>query len=322
MFQRRTASNSPSDQGGEGGNATAKQSAALTQCGGEIVDRGGLVQGTEAADNEYIISGYRPTSGSTWLSLASLSYFHNQTINAYSHLIGALVFVSLPYYFYEYVYKHQRHVEAIDLIVVCTSCIGVAVCFLFSVTFHVNWNNSKELTALCNKLDYLGILVLMWGAGIPTIYYGFFCNQGLRWLYWALTSGTALSCGVFTLNPHFSSPRFRHWRACFYAGFGLSSLIFVIHGLLLHGWELQKSRMSLVWMGWMATSNLVGAAIYATRIPERWAPYRFDLCGASHQLFHIFIVAAAVIHFDGLVAAFRITRSNQSPCHSSDVIDP
>ncbi|KAK8879486.1 Adiponectin receptor protein [Apiospora arundinis] len=322
MFQRRTASNSPSDQGGEGGNATAKQSAALTQCGGEIVDRGGLVQGTEAADNEYIISGYRPTSGSTWLSLASLSYFHNQTINAYSHLIGALVFVSLPYYFYEYVYKHQRHVEAIDLIVVCTYCIGVAVCFLFSVTFHVNWNNSKELTALCNKLDYLGILVLMWGAGIPTIYYGFFCNQGLRWLYWALTSGTALSCGVFTLNPHFSSPRFRHWRACFYAGFGLSSLIFVIHGLLLHGWELQKSRMSLVWMGWMATSNLVGAAIYATRIPERWAPYRFDLCGASHQLFHIFIVAAAVIQFDGLVAAFRITRSNQSPCHSSDVIDP
>ncbi|KAK7976073.1 Di-copper centre-containing protein [Apiospora arundinis] len=322
MFQRRTASNSPSDQGGEGGNATAKQSAALTQCGGEIVDRGGTGSGhrSRCIFINYQL-GNRVTS-STWLSLASLSYFHNQTINAYSHLIGALVFVSLPYYFYEYVYKHQRHVEAIDLIVVCTYCIGVAVCFLFSVTFHVNWNNSKELTALCNKLDYLGILVLMWGAGIPTIYYGFFCNQGLRWLYWALTSGTALSCGVFTLNPHFSSPRFRHWRACFYAGFGLSSLIFVIHGLLLHGWELQKSRMSLVWMGWMATSNLVGAAIYATRIPERWAPYRFDLCGASHQLFHIFIVAAAVIHFDGLVAAFRITRSNQSPCHSSDVIDP
>lgn len=39
-----------------------------------------------------------------------------------------------------------------------------------------------------------------------------------------------------------------------------------MHGLVLHGWELQKARMSLVCMGWMATSNLVGAALYATRV--------------------------------------------------------
>lgn len=25
----------------------------------------------------------------------------------------------------------------------------------------------------------------MWGAGIPTIYYGFFCNESLRLLYWS-----------------------------------------------------------------------------------------------------------------------------------------
>lgn len=49
-------------------------------------------------------------------------------------------------------------------------------------------------------------------------------------------------------------------------GFGLSSIIFVVHGLLIHGWELQKSRMSLVWMGWMAAANLVGAGVYAARV--------------------------------------------------------
>ncbi|KAK7991899.1 hypothetical protein PG996_013088 [Apiospora saccharicola] len=322
MPKRRAATNSPSDQSGND-----KQPLLAPAPPSDVVDRGDWFRAPKLLffhqippwqqDNEYILSGYRPTSGSTWLSLASLSYLHNQTINAYSHLLGALIFVSLPYYFYEYVYKHQLHAEPVDMIVVSTYCIGVAVCFAFSTTFHVNWNNSKELTALCNKLDYLGILVLMWGAGIPTIYYGFYCNESLRWLYWTSTSGTALACGVFTLNPHFSSPKFRHWRACFYAGFGLSSIVFVVHGLVLHGWELQKARMSLVWMGWMATSNLVGAALYATRIPERWAPYRFDLCGASHQLFHIFIITAAVIHFDGLVVAFRIVRSTQSPCHGS-----
>ena len=43
-------------------------------------------------------------------------------------------------------------------------------------------------------------------------------------------------------------------------------MIFVVHGLVLHGWELQNSRMSLVWMGWMATANLVSAVIYAARV--------------------------------------------------------
>lgn len=76
----------------------------------------------------------------------------------------------------------------------------------------------------------------------------------------------ALCCTTITLTPRFVTSEFRHWRAGFYAGFGLSSIIFVVHGLLLHGWEVQKSRMSLVWMGWMATANLVGATIYAARV--------------------------------------------------------
>ena len=51
-----------------------------------------------------------------------------------------------------------------------------------------------------------------------------------------------------------------------YAGFGLSSVVFIIHGLILHGWKVQNDRMSLIWMAWMGTSNLVGAAIYAARV--------------------------------------------------------
>ncbi|KAI6081445.1 putative hemolysin-III channel protein Izh2 [Hypoxylon rubiginosum] len=265
-------------------------------------------------DNEYILSGYRPTSGSALRSIASLLYLHNQTINAYSHLIGAVIFVALPFYFYQHDYVYQPNARVDDIFVVSVYCLGVAVCFAFSATFHIMWNHSYPLTSLCNKLDYLGILVLMWGAGIPTIYYGFFCNHNLRLLYWTTTSSTALCCAIFTLNPYFGSPQFRRWRACFYAGFGLSSIIFIIHGLMLHGWERQKSHMSLVWMGWMATSNLVGAAIYAARIPERWAPYRFDILGASHQIFHVAVMIAAWIHFCGLLEAFHGIRSRHDSC--------
>lgn len=71
-----------------------------------------------------------------------------------------------------------------------------------------------------------------------------------------------------TLSPKFGSPKFRHWRATIFAGFGLSSILFIIHGLILYGWEVQKDRMSLVWMGWMATANLLGAGIYAARVDK------------------------------------------------------
>ena len=68
-------------------------------------------------------------------------------------------------------------------------------------------------------------------------------------------SSIAVCCMIFTLSPRFAKPQFRNWRASFYAGFGLSSVVFIVHGLILHGWELQKSWMSLVWMGRMAAST-------------------------------------------------------------------
>ncbi|EGX89007.1 hemolysin-III channel protein Izh2, putative [Cordyceps militaris CM01] len=265
-------------------------------------------------DNEHILSSYRPTSGSAWKSVTSLLYLNNQTVNTYSHLIGALAFLLLPFYFYNDVFLQQPEGRKEDVLVVSIYCFGVAVCFIFSTIFHTLWNHSHAVCRFCNKLDYLGILVLMWGAGIPTIYYGFICNHTLRVVYWTMTSSTALCCMIFTLTPAFVTPQYRHIRASFYAGFGLSSIIFVAHGLLLHGWELQKSRMSLVWMGWMATANLVGAAIYAARIPERWVPYTFDNFGASHQILHMAVMVAAWIHFRGLIEAFHIIRSQHNIC--------
>ncbi|PMB73889.1 Adiponectin receptor protein [Beauveria bassiana] len=201
-------------------------------------------------DNEHILSGYRPTSGSAWTSFTSLLYVNNQTVNTYSHLFGALIFLLLPFHFHHDIFPWQPNARKEDVLVVSIYC----------------------------------------------------------------TTSTALCCTVFTLTPAFVTPEYRKIRASFYAGFGLSSIIFVVHGLILHGWELQKSRMSLVWMGWMATANLVGALIYAARIPERWVPYTFDNFGASHQILHVAVMIAAWIHFRGLMEAFHTIRSQNDIC--------
>lgn len=41
----------------------------------------------------------------------------------------------------------------------------------------------------------------------------------------------------------------------------------------------------------------LGALIYAQRVPERWLPGRFDLLLHSHQIFHLLIVLAALVHY-------------------------
>ena len=51
-----------------------------------------------------------------------------------------------------------------------------------------------------------------------------------------------------------------------YACLGLSAVVFVAHGLILHGWSVQNKRMSLDRMGLMALLNLTGAYAYAARV--------------------------------------------------------
>lgn len=41
------------------------------------------------------------------------------------------------------------------------------------------------------------------------------------------------------------------------------------------------------------------------RCPERCKPGRFDLCGASHQIFHFAVVSAALLHFSLNYQIFR-----------------
>lgn len=45
------------------------------------------------------------------------------------------------------------------------------------------------------------------------------------------------------------------------------------------------------------TTAQVGAALYAARVPERFRPGKFDYLFNSHNLFHVAVVIAALIHY-------------------------
>ncbi|KAL8940802.1 MAG: hypothetical protein Q9216_002628 [Gyalolechia sp. 2 TL-2023] len=139
------------------------------------------------------------------------------------------------------------------------------------------YSHLPKVQKLGNQLDYLGIVILMWGSTVPSIYYGFYCNPALQKVYWLNVSVLASLCTIATLHPKFRHPTLRPYRAAMYAGLGLSAVVFVVHGILLHGWTIQNHRMSLDWMALMASLNLLGATVYAARIPEKLKPYHYTL---------------------------------------------
>jgi adiponectin receptor len=51
-----------------------------------------------------------------------------------------------------------------------------------------------------------------------------------------------------------------------YASLGLFAVVFVLHGVYLYGFAVQRRRLALEWMTVMALLNLLGAMFYALRV--------------------------------------------------------
>lgn len=75
-------------------------------------------------------------------------YLNNQSVNTYSHLVGALAFLLLPFYFYHEIWPTQANGQWEDVLIVGVYCWGVAVCFTFSTmyVFYKNHERKKQST--------------------------------------------------------------------------------------------------------------------------------------------------------------------------------
>ena len=139
-------------------------------------------------DNHYITSNYRRPSGSYRGSFASLFRLHNETVNIYSHLIPAIL--SLPVSLVLYLKLRDRYAraDAIDAIVIGLFLLSFALALCMSAIYHTISNHSPRVNRLGNQLDYVGIVLLIAGSFVPSIFYGFWCDSRLILLYLIMVS--------------------------------------------------------------------------------------------------------------------------------------
>lgn len=134
-------------------------------------------------DNAFILSGYRQSQSSYTHSFRSLFYLHNESVNIWTHLLGAILFLGSAAYVDRVV--RPRYASASDADVLVFACFfgGAVVCLGMSATFHTLSNHSDTVAKWGNKLDYTGIVALIVGSYVPALYYGFFCLPNLMTAY-------------------------------------------------------------------------------------------------------------------------------------------
>lgn len=139
-------------------------------------------------DNHFIHSGYRPASSSFKRSFASLGYLHNESVNIYSHLLGAVAFSVSGIVLYTTIKPRYESAAASDILAFGCFFAGAAMCLGMSGTYHTISNHSPIVARFGNKLDYVGIVFLITGSFVPSVFYGFYCQPHLQEIYWTMVS--------------------------------------------------------------------------------------------------------------------------------------
>jgi len=185
-----------------------------------------------------------------------------------------------------------------------------------SASYHTFQVHSQAVARQCHALDYTGIVVLTVGSFFPCIYYGFFCQPEMQALYLTCMSAAGVGAAYIVLHPEYGKSTHRVARTSVFVALGLCGVIPVTHGIIDVGFRIMMFEMGYIWVLASAAFYIGGALLYASRIPERLSPGSFDYFGASHQIFHVCVVLAALSHYVCVLTAFDYRHSRLDHCGS------
>lgn len=151
--------------------------------------------------------------------------------------------------------------------------LGAILCLSFSAVLHLFDAYSEKLQSFLTRLDYGGISLLIAGSTFPPVIYGFACNPITKYTYITVISIACAASFIFTLLPGTDSPNCRKFRGLLFVFVGLLAGAPVIQGAA--STDPNVILNTQYWLGG-GLIYLLGALMYIARIPERFAPGKFD----------------------------------------------
>lgn len=268
-------------------------------------------------DNDYLLFGHRPPLASFKACFWSIFRLHTETMNIWTHGLGCICFLLLSIYLF--VASAYATIPMIDKIMLGIFLSTAILCLAFSTCYHTLACHSHQVLILVCKLDYCGISLLIAGSIVPCLYYAFYCSFYSQITYTIMTIFLCAASVTVSFSAKFSEPQYRPLRATVFFSYAFFSFIPAVHWFWVHSDDKtfyhSSFRTAIICLTAMAIFYIIGAIVYALRIPERFCPGKFDFYFHSHQLFHVFVILAAICHLRGItsMADFRLFVQ-QSTC--------
>ncbi|KAL7645745.1 UNVERIFIED_CONTAM: hypothetical protein RMT77_002622 [Armadillidium vulgare] len=268
-----------------------------------------------------IIHGYRRENNSVMQAIVTLFRYTNETMNFWTHILPAVYLIWLLCTFF------QTMPLVSDPYYLPFVCYMITLCVypLMSSLAHAFSCLSLLATHVCFFMDYATLALYSWGATL--LYYNYMIPDAMvHSTYASIYIPVAAVISILTTVMTCLSRTFpQEWSSCKALRLSAFVIPFIWVSIPLF-WRYfaylfsnEAVSTSLTYHGRQFIGVFLAAFFYATHIPERFIPGKFDFFGNSHNLLHIFGISASFQQLKGVLVDMEERReffeSNQ--WHSS-----
>ncbi len=244
--------------------------------------------------NPHIVKGYR-FSDSKIDCVRSVFGISNELVNIWSHAIGLMIVLAIAFYFYPTSVNFSLSTKT-DVFIAAVFFFAACKCLVCSTLWHtMNSVADQTLMERFACVDYTGISLLIAASIMTTEYTAFYCEPVSRWIYLSTTATLGIGGVILPWHPTFNRQDMAWARVAFYVSLGATGFVPILQLNMTRGgtwaWEFYAPITKSI------TVYLVGACVYASKVPERWFPGAFDYIGGSHNLWHFAVLGGILFHY-------------------------
>ncbi|KAL5285134.1 PAQR4 family protein [Megaselia abdita] len=228
--------------------------------------------------NPYVLTGYRPLTTFKGCCF-SLFYWHNETVNIFTHAIPIVYILAI-------VPGLMPWEKGYRFLSFCHVFGSVAPwCGSFIYHLFMNIERGENIYYRLLKLDMLGIWISQSFGALPMVTATTHCfSYKLKWciiISYCLVALWGLYKALTATSP---------WqrRLCFAFPFTMRSILTFLRTIEL----VPGTTSSLTHVYLQDAVSILGGAIGAMRIPEKWFPGLVDYYLNSHNIMHVLVVVA------------------------------
>lgn len=270
-----------------------------------IIGTNDMIEGWQ--ELPYIQRGYR-LNYSYKDAFRSIFSWHNDTLNIWTHLMGIVYYLfMIPHVFSELDRQRANDWDRFlfKVYITCALIQMGASALYHTVRCVSKWAEDNFL-----RIDLIGIVIMIIGSYMVAMGQGFTCVRSAFSLYILILMGILGTGCLLSFHPAFQEPKFEAIRHVLLGSGVAFGVIPSLHWLYHCGHEcsyvIHTSLLSMFGL------YFAGFMIYLGRFPERVSSQgKFDLVGASHQLWHVLVFLASRAWLLGMIDyhAFRRVRA-------------